>query len=71
MMTIRFAFLYRYDTAPLALASSLDMDVNFSGTDYTGMTIHPFTISLNERSIQHSETYTKYLRWENFPLWVN
>ena len=35
------------------------MDVNFHGTDYTGMTIHPLTISLNEGRIQHPETYTQ------------
>ena len=69
-MNIRFAFLSRYDTAHLALASSLDMDVIFSGTAYTGMTIHPFTLSLNERTLQHSETYPKYLSWENFLLWM-
>ena len=58
-MNISFVFLYSYDNAYLALATSLNMDVNFNGTDYTGMTIHPFTISLNEGSIQHSETYTQ------------
>ena len=69
-MHIRFAFFYSYYTAPLTLASSLNMDVNISGTDYTGIIIPPFTISLNARSIQHSETYTTYPRWEHFPLWV-
>ena len=41
----------------------------YGGTDCTGMTIHPFTILLNERSIEHSETYCipKYPRWENIP----
>ena len=69
-MNIRFAFFYSYYTAHLALAGSLNMDVNISGTDYTGMILHPFTISLNARSIQHSETYTTYPGWETFPLWV-
>ena len=39
-----------WPNSPQPIASSLDMDVNLSGTDYIGMTIHLFAILLNEYS---------------------